>query len=738
MPSHRTSYPLTRTLSYAAANPLLGGAAGVSAPAFILSNAAVFDNATVGSLVGVLSTINTTGTYTYSFLSNPGNLFAIAGSNLNVAAALSAGNKPVSIRASGGVPTPLDQAFNITVSVTVTAPSNSVPPGISGTAMVGQTLTVTSNGTWAGSPAPTYSYQWRRGGVDISGATANTYLLTPADISATMTCAVTGVNTGGSATSVSNSLGPIAASSTIPSNSIPPVISGSITTGGLLTVTSNGTWAGSPAPTYTYQWKRGAANIGTGASSYTTVTADEGSNITCVVTGTNVAGNANATSNSLGPITAPVAGAIVLAWTSDYTVYDPVFTLTTYAGVVGDILTLQIDDNSDFSSLYTSQANTLDSGEATAGTISYAGITTLLPGVTYYARVKLTRASVDSYSNAVSQTMYIDNIPPTVVSFVPADNATSIPISVELVATFSETVVLGSGTISLKKTSDNSTVDSWNVASSVGSGAGQVQIIGGTALHIHPTVNLANSTEYYVVWPAGVVKDVAGNNVAAQSSTTIWSFTTGAPVAVSWVATASPAVANVGYANAPAVFSSVAINNTSISDVIIVFVGSAYQHVISVTVDDGSGPVAMTPVSDSDSAAGGIQIWKLTGHVLTTVTVRVSSSSNLHYVGITVGYLTGVNYAEVSTATKSGGFGGDPQLATSALAVPVGGRGLGAIYYQTDPTVVWNTGVKDYVVGAGVGTGFAMSTGYYTAATTPQFSIGSYNFAAIATAAWGL
>ena len=85
-----------------------------------------------------------------------------------------------------------------------------------------------------------------------------------------------------------------------------------------------------------------------------------------------------------------------------------VFTLTFYGAVVGDVLTLQIDDNSDFSSLYTSQANTLDSTEIAAGTITYSGITTLLPGVTYYARVQLNRSSAISYSNTVNQTMLID------------------------------------------------------------------------------------------------------------------------------------------------------------------------------------------------------------------------------------------------------------------------------------------------------------------------------------------
>ena len=50
------------------------------------------------------------------------------------------------------------------------APLNTVAPVISGTASVGQTLTVTSDGTWTNTPT-SYTYQWRRAGVAITGET---------------------------------------------------------------------------------------------------------------------------------------------------------------------------------------------------------------------------------------------------------------------------------------------------------------------------------------------------------------------------------------------------------------------------------------------------------------------------------------------------------------------------------------------------------------------------------------
>lgn len=117
---------------------------------------------------------------------------------------------------------------------------------------------------------------------------------------------------------------------------------------------------------------------------------------------------------------------------------------------------------------------------------------------------------------------------PTVSSFSPADNAVNVAINVTLVATFSETVFLSAASlvITLKKTSDNSTIDSWNVVSDSGSGVGQCEVLNGNELTLHLSANLANSTEYYIVWNAGVVDDATGTPVAALSVTTTWSFTT--------------------------------------------------------------------------------------------------------------------------------------------------------------------------------------------------------------------
>lgn len=91
-----------------------------------------------------------------------------------------------------------DVGQNITVTVTGTnitgssnatstataiavAPANTVAPSISGTPQVGQTLTA-NPGTWTGTAPITYTYKWKRNGVDIPGATGSTYVAQVADV----------------------------------------------------------------------------------------------------------------------------------------------------------------------------------------------------------------------------------------------------------------------------------------------------------------------------------------------------------------------------------------------------------------------------------------------------------------------------------------------------------------------------------------------------------------------------
>lgn len=170
-------------------------------------------------------------------------------------------------------------------------PVNTVAPVVSGTATVGQTLS-TTNGTWTGEPAPTFTYQWQRNNVNISSATNSTYLLVEADYNNPIRCVVTATNARGSVSANSNATANVAGLA--PVNTAAPTISGTAVVGSTLTV-SDGTWTGVPTPTFGYQWQRGTTNIsGATSTTYVVQLSDVGNTIRCVVTGTNAVGSASA------------------------------------------------------------------------------------------------------------------------------------------------------------------------------------------------------------------------------------------------------------------------------------------------------------------------------------------------------------------------------------------------------------------------------------------------------------
>lgn len=88
------------------------------------------------------------------------------------------------------------------------APKNTAAPSISGSPVVGQTLTA-NPGTWSSQTTPTYAYQWQRcdklgnSCKAISGATSQTYVVQTADVDSTLRVEVTASNGSGSASATS-------------------------------------------------------------------------------------------------------------------------------------------------------------------------------------------------------------------------------------------------------------------------------------------------------------------------------------------------------------------------------------------------------------------------------------------------------------------------------------------------------------------------------------------------------
>lgn len=152
---------------------------------------------------------------------------------------------------------------------------------IFGSSGIGSVLTAVPDANLQG----TLSYQWKRDGVNISGATSQTYTLVSADEGYAITCAVSGlIYTAGPMVAV------IAANLTTD-----PTIDGITLVGEVLTYTS-GTVVGT-SPVTTLQWFRDGAPIaGAYGTNYTVIPADSDKTITVRQTVANSAASVSRTS----------------------------------------------------------------------------------------------------------------------------------------------------------------------------------------------------------------------------------------------------------------------------------------------------------------------------------------------------------------------------------------------------------------------------------------------------------
>ena len=151
------------------------------------------------------------------------------------------------------------------VPVAVVWLRNIVAPTISGIAKVGEILTA-NEGTWAGYPVPTFTYQWYACTQEVSSATQTvprTCAIIDAATQTTLTLTSTheGQYITVKVTATSAGTDPVSWLSVSTNTKVlmratatlKPTLPGTAKVGAKLTA-NKGTWTGSPAPTFTYQW----------------------------------------------------------------------------------------------------------------------------------------------------------------------------------------------------------------------------------------------------------------------------------------------------------------------------------------------------------------------------------------------------------------------------------------------------------------------------------------------------
>jgi Bacterial Ig-like domain len=186
----------------------------------------------------------------------------------------------------------------------------------------------------------------------------------------------------------------------------------------------------------------------------------------------------------------------------------------TGTGVAGNTITVTMP----------STGEVLTTVVAANGTWSVTPAQAIASGTTGNATVTSTDPA-GNVSPAVNVAITIDTAGPTLQSSSPVDNATGVPSSSTVTLTFNETVSFGTGTITLFNTDTGSAVETFNVATGVGSNGGTISVSGGTV-----TLNLAAATQgnsnYNVQMSAGAVRDAAANNGAAIADATTLNFAT--------------------------------------------------------------------------------------------------------------------------------------------------------------------------------------------------------------------
>ena len=145
----------------------------------------------------------------------------------------------------------------------------------------------------------------------------------------------------------------------------------------------------------------------------------------------------------------------------------------------------------------------------------------------YYIQIDATAFEDDSnnyLSEIKDKTIFsfitADIIPPSLLNSIPSDNAKAVALNSNIELTFSEAVHSGFGNIYIKKTSDDSLVESIDVTSDQISGQGT------NVIKISPLNELESFTKYYVQIDESSLKDNAGNTLKGENEISIINFTT--------------------------------------------------------------------------------------------------------------------------------------------------------------------------------------------------------------------
>lgn len=177
------------------------------------------------------------------------------------------------------------------------------------------------------------------------------------------------------------------------------------------------------------------------------------------------------------------------------------------------------------------------------------------------------------------QAVVADSTAPTLSTSTPADNATAVAVASNVVLNFSETVKAGAGNIVITNPNDATDTRTISITDTT-----QVTF-SGSSVTVNPTADFKSGVNYVVTIGSGVIKDVAGNNFAGVSGTSL-DFTTVGVVTTGQTFTLTNAVNSI-----PGLTGSLGTTDNAGNDIIIGnIVGDTTDTVqVADQVDGGTG-----------------------------------------------------------------------------------------------------------------------------------------------------
>lgn len=345
-----------------------------------------------------------------------------------------------------------------------------------------------------------------------------------------------------------------------------------------------------------------------------------------------------------------------------------------------------------------------------------------------YAGTVLKDAAGNLVAAITDKVAVADVTAPTLTIASPADNSTTATAAGNIVLTFSEAVVLGTGNITIVNAADATDTRTISIAD-----ATQVSL-SGTVLTINPAADLKVGGAYYVNVPATAVLDAAGNAYAGIADATTLNFTVAAAAPVAGASFALTLNSDTG-----AAFTGDASNNTFTSASIMNNAGNLTDTLQSSdALDGGAGTDTLSAAVIYSTAAAiapkltNIEVLNLTNTTAaaTINATNITGMTTVNNVGSTVVGIVGGAGAgdEFSTALTGAGITNSTvgltlnftvaalAATTDALTVTLSGSGNSTVSPVLTVETPATTGASDYETLNVVSTGSSIN--YLTYATT--------------------